>query len=235
MPVYRLAAEHNAFPPAEGANEDGLVAVGGDLSPQRLLAAYRSGIFPWYSAGEPLLWWSLDPRLVLRPPALHVPRSLKKAIRQGAFRITFDHVFEQVMHQCGAVRAAEGTWITPEMEQAYLRLHQMGFAHSCESWLMDENHRYQLAGGIYGVAIGGAFFGESMFYRQPNASKVALVALVGHLAQQGYSLMDCQMTTQHMLRFGAVEMPRSVFLEDLQQAIAQPIPAGLWQTVSPLI
>ncbi|MEG3638720.1 leucyl/phenylalanyl-tRNA--protein transferase [Magnetococcus sp. PR-3] len=234
MPIYRLPDDRYDFPPAEGADEHGLVAVGGDLTPQRLLAAYRAGIFPWFSAGEPIMWWSLDPRLILRPKNLHIPRSLKKAMRQGRFHITFDHVFEHVIHLCGQTRQSEGTWITPEMEAAYIRLHQMGYAHSCECWMMDENDQYKLAGGIYGVAIGGAFFGESMFFLRPDASKAALVALVEMLDQQGFCLMDCQMTTDHMLRFGATEIPRIDFLEDLSRAILYPIPARSWQSLTPV-
>nr|CRH07113.1 Leucyl/phenylalanyl-tRNA--protein transferase [Candidatus Magnetococcus massalia] len=235
MPVYRLSPDDYRFPPAEGADHHGIVAVGGDLHPERLLEAYAGGIFPWYSDGEPILWWSLDPRLILRPAEIHIPRSLKKVLRQGRFEITFDHAFDEVMTNCGKVREeTDGTWITDEMKDAYGALHRLGYAHSCEAWSKDGEGNRVLAGGIYGVAIGGAFYGESMFFLQPNASKVALASLVHQLEHMGFCIMDCQMTTEHMMRFGAKEISRIMFLENLQRAILYPIPPRSWAEMKPL-
>ncbi|OSM06888.1 leucyl/phenylalanyl-tRNA--protein transferase [Magnetofaba australis] len=230
MPIYRLS-HAPVFPPAHLAEESGLLAVGGDLTPERLLAAYRGGIFPWYSEGDPILWWSLDPRLILIPDELHVARSLAKAMRRGDFTIRFDTAFDAVVHQCGETRRhAEGTWITPEMASAYGELHRLGHAHSVEAWQTDaDSGQETLVGGVYGVAIGGAFYGESMFHSVDNASKVAFAALAAHLRDRGFSLIDCQMTTPHMLRFGAREVPRAEFLRLLERATARHIPPGLWR------
>ena len=214
MPVFQLD-EAPIFPPPELAEENGLLAVGGDLSPKRLITAYSMGIFPWYSQGQPLLWWSPDPRLILRPQWLHVPKSLKKTIKKQIFTITFDCAFKSVMHACAQVREMSGTWITPQMEEAYGLLHTMGYAHSVEAWIL-EGEQTVLAGGVYGLALGDCFFGESMFQIRSDASKVALVFLVNHLKNRGFRLMDCQMTTDHMLRFGAKEISRSQFLLDLK-------------------
>jgi len=213
------------FPPLEAATPEGLLAVGGDLHPERLLAAYRRGIFPWYSADQPILWWSPDPRAVLLPTQLHVPRSLGKALRANRFRVTFDHCFRDVMLACAAPRAAGGgTWITSDMVEAYCTLHARGAAHSVEAWRGDE-----LAGGLYGVALGGAFFGESMFTRIADASKVAFVRLVRQLAQWGFTLLDCQQYTAHLARFGAREIPRAEFVRRLDAALALPGRDGPWQ------
>jgi len=206
---------NQAFPPVDQALPDpnGLLAIGGCLSEQRLLAAYRQGIFPWYNPGEPILWWSPDPRMVLFPDELKVSRSLKKVIRKNKFRTSFDQAFEQVLTACAAPReGSSGTWIGQEIKQAYLGLHQSGMAHSSEAWFGGN-----LVGGVYGVALGRVFFGESMFHRVTDASKVAFVQLVGHLRQCGYRLIDCQVRTPHLATLGAREIPRDRFNELLGQ------------------
>ncbi len=236
MPVYRLSQEP-VFPPPHLAEENGLLAVGGDLSSERLIAAYSEGIFPWYSDGQPLLWWSPDPRLVIKPQWLHISRSLKKTIRRETYTITFDCAFPQVIHACAAMRRKEGvlegensgTWITSEMESAYVDLHRRGVAHSVEAWLLEAGQPL-LAGGAYGIALGGCFFGESMFHRHTDASKVAFVALMQRLQQLGFSIVDCQMTTNHLLSFGAREIPRAQFLTELYRAQMPASPApGSWR------
>ncbi len=188
---------------------DGLLAVGGDLSPQRIINAYMNGIFPWYSDGQPILWWSPNPRAVLFPDKLHVSRSLQKVIRKGVYRTTLDQAFEQVIEHCAQTprKDQDGTWITDDMAQAYIRLHQLGFAHSAECWLEDK-----LVGGLYGIALGRVFFGESMFSHRSNASKVAFVHLLDELKKADYALIDCQVTTEHLLSLGAEEIPRNQFL-----------------------
>lgn len=214
------------FPPCDYAEPDGLLAVGGDLSPERLLLAYRMGIFPWYSHETPILWWSPDPRLVLFPGEIQVSKSLHRVLKKDRYRVTFDRGFHRVMEHCGSVRRKEGdgTWIVPEMVQAYCRLHELGFAHSVESWEGET-----LAGGLYGVALGGIFFGESMFSLKPDASKVAFVHLVNRLRAQGYVMIDCQVTTAHLKRFGAREIPRDLFLMYLGQALRAPADQGPWR------
>lgn len=197
------------FPPLERAlrEPDGLLAAGGDLSPERLLAAYRHGCFPWFSAGQPILWWSPDPRMVLFPEELHVSRSLRKTLRRSDFTITFDQDFAAVIGACAAPRSyADGTWITPAMQAAYLELHRRGLAHSVEVW-----QHGQLVGGLYGLALGRLFFGESMFSRVSDASKVAFVSLVEQLRACGFVLIDCQMHTQHLASLGARPIPRHEF------------------------
>ncbi len=188
---------------------DGLLAVGGDLSPARIINAYLNGIFPWYSEGQPLLWWSPDPRAVLFPDKLHLSRSLKKIIRKGVFTTTLDQAFEQVIYHCAQTprKDQDGTWITDEMSQAYIHLHKLGLAHSAECWLDGK-----LVGGLYGLALGRVFFGESMFSHQSNASKVAFVHLLDELKKADYALIDCQVTTDHLLSLGAEEIPRNQFL-----------------------
>ncbi len=206
---------YDAFPPVEQAlaEPDGLLAVGGDLSPPRLLRAYRHGVFPWYNPGEPILWWSPDPRLVLFPERLKVSRSLKKIMKQGTFTLTFDRAFTEVIEGCSAPRRDEkGTWITPEMKTAYRQLHSLGYAHSVECW-----HEGRLAGGLYGVAIGRVFFGESMFHRCNNASKAAFVGLTRWLQSWNYTLIDCQVRTDHLVSLGAEEIPRSRFIHLIQR------------------
>jgi leucyl/phenylalanyl-tRNA--protein transferase len=223
--VFLLSQYDTVFPPAELAGKDGLLAVGGDLSVRRLLSAYAAGIFPWYAPGEPILWWSPDPRLVLYPDALSVSRSLRKILRQQRFTVTFDHAFERVIRACAASErpTGDGTWLVPEMITAYCDLHAAGWAHSVEAWQTG-----RLAGGLYGVAIGRCFFGESMFSRVSNASKVALVHLVRRLSESGYGLIDCQVTSDHLLRLGACEIPRARFLDELKEALKDPSRRNLW-------
>lgn len=203
------------FPDVELAlrEPDGLLAIGGDLSTQRLLQAYRSGIFPWYSEGQPILWWSPDPRTVLFPEELKVSRSLAKTLRRGSYRVTLDQAFAQVVDACAAPRKdQDGTWITPAMKKAYRELHRLGLAHSIESWYQD-----QLVGGLYGIALGRVFFGESMFSRQTDASKVAFVHLVHWLKDWQYALIDCQVHTPHLASLGARPIARGEFIGLLRQ------------------
>lgn len=228
MALYRLSREP-VFPDPEEAEPDGLLAVGGDLSPRRLLAAYQRGIFPWFSERGPILWWSPDPRLVLRPEWLHVPRSLARTLRRGRFAVRADTAFGEVIARCARSRrpGQRGTWITPEMIDAYQRLHRMGLAHSFEAWEGED-----LAGGLYGVSLGGAFFGESMFSERPDASKAAFATSVPWLAARGIALVDCQVRTEHLARFGAREIPRSAFLADLRRALQRPTLQGRWEMAS---
>ncbi|MCD2453277.1 leucyl/phenylalanyl-tRNA--protein transferase [Methylicorpusculum oleiharenae] len=203
------------FPPAYLALPDpnGLLAVGGCLSPVRLVNAYRQGIFPWYNPGEPILWWSPDPRLVLFPEKLNVSRSLAKRLRKGDYVVTYDQAFEQVMDGCAEPRNHEsGTWITDEIKDAYIDLHHMGVAHSVEAWCNGE-----LTGGLYGVAIGQVFFGESMFHTRTDASKVAFAFIVEKLRQWNYRLIDCQVKTHHLLSLGAEEIDRQEFIDLLHK------------------
>ncbi|HOV87915.1 MAG TPA: leucyl/phenylalanyl-tRNA--protein transferase [Syntrophobacteraceae bacterium] len=227
MPVYRLA-KPLVFPSPSLAEPDGLLAVGGDLSPQRLLLAYRQGIFPWYSENTPILWWSPDPRLVLIPGELTVSRSLVRVLRKSLFRVSFDRAFRRVVESCAVVprRYGDGTWIVPEMMDAYEELHRMGYAHSVETW-----QNGVLVGGLYGVALGRAFFGESMFALRPDASKVALVHLVRLLIRWGFDLIDCQVVTEHLRRLGAREVPRQQFLSQLEAAVAKKSVRGSWASV----
>ncbi len=207
---------HYEFPNPENAlaDPDGLLAVGGDLSPERIISAYLRGIFPWYSYGQPILWWSPNPRAVLFPEKLHISKSLKKIIRKKRFTTTMDQAFHQVIYSCAQTprKDQDGTWITDDMQQAYLHLHQLGIAHSVECWLGDE-----LVGGLYGLALGKVFFGESMFSHQSNASKVAFIHLLDELTKSGYALIDCQVTTDHLLSLGAEEIPRKQFLTLVKQ------------------
>jgi leucyl/phenylalanyl-tRNA---protein transferase len=224
MPIFRL--DHRlSFPPVEYA-EDGLLAVGGDLRPERLLLGYRNGIFPWYSEGQPILWHSPDPRMVLVTSELEVPRSLRKTMRKQPFAITLDTAFSRVVAACASVErpGQSGTWITPEMQAAYRELHRRGFAHSVEAW-----QERRLVGGLYGVSLGRIFFGESMFATAPDASKIAFVRLVEQLVRWGIALVDCQVHTDHLARFGAVEWPRKRYLASLKKAIAAPTRPGPWR------
>lgn len=221
-----LEAE-SPFPPLQSALRDpnGLLAAGGDLSPSRLLAAYRRGIFPWYGQGDPILWWSPDPRMVLIPEQLKISRSLSKTLRNKPYEIRFDTVFDEVMSGCAQPRPDQpGTWITAEMREAYNRLHQLGYAHSVETWIDGT-----LAGGLYGVAIGAVFFGESMFSTARDASKIALAALVRQCKGRGIRLIDCQMHTGHLASLGARAISRSEFSRRLAELIDYaPCPAGSW-------
>jgi len=200
----------------EIADETGLVALGGDLRPERLLQAYRHGIFPWYAEGDPLCWWSPDPRAIIEIGGLHVARRLARTLRSGKFVCTVNRDFAGVIRGCGEGRG-EGTWLLPEMVEAYERLHRLGHAHSVEVW-----HDGLLAGGTYGVALGGFFAGESMFHRARDASKAALVFLMDRLQQRGFRLFDIQMITDHTRRLGAVEVPRAEYLKRLRRALAAP-------------
>lgn len=225
MPVFVLS-EALKFPPPRLATPEGLLAVGGDLSGERLLLAYRTGIFPWFSDDEPILWWSPDPRLVLYPREFHLSRSLTKVIRRGDFTVSMDRAFDAVIRECAAVRSGRGedTWIVPDMIRAYCELHELGLAHSVEAW-----RGPKLAGGLYGVSLGSGFFGESMFAREANASKVALTALVAYLKLEGFDIIDCQVTTGHLQRMGAREIPRERYLEELGRCLKAPTRVGKWQ------
>ncbi|MDF0665055.1 MAG: leucyl/phenylalanyl-tRNA--protein transferase [Nitrospira sp.] len=219
------------FPPVDRASPEGLLAVGGDLSPERLLAAYRRGIFPWYNDDQPILWWSPDPRAVLFPDKLHISRSLKRSLRLDVFTATLDTSFRNVMEQCAGPRQQYpegGTWITGDMLDAYTRLHELGYAHSVETW-----QDGRLVGGLYGVALGGAFFAESMFTRVDDASKVGLVRLVRQLQAWNFHLIDCQQFSPHVMRFGAEEIPRSDFITQLNQALTLPERRGRWKLETP--
>ena len=230
MPVYQLLQDL-IFPPPDLAEPDGLLAVGGDLSTERLLLAYSMGIFPWYDHDTPILWWSPDPRLVLDPEGVHLSRSLARTLRQGRFQVTADRAFDRVVRGCRLQPRPdqEGTWILPEVIEAYCRLHRAGFAHSIEVW-QDQ----QLAGGLYGVSLGRAFFGESMFSCVSNASKVALVYLGALLSTWHFTLIDCQMTTAHLARMGGYEISRALFLDRLQGALAHRTLRGPWRLPSVL-
>lgn len=224
MPVYLLSNDL-IFPSPQLAPQEGLLAVGGDLSRERLLLAYRTGIFPWYSENEPIMWWSPDPRLVLYPEQLRVSKSLKKIINKSLFKLTMDQAFDAVINACARSRteANEGTWIVDEMIVAYCKLHQAGFAHSVEAW-----QDGKLAGGLYGVSLGRCFFGESMFTRISNASKVAFVALVRYLQELNFDLIDCQVANPHLQSLGATEIPRTRFLAELAQSLKAPTRRGSW-------
>jgi len=224
MPVYRLGEEPR-FPDPEDSDPSGLLAVGGDLEPRRLLRAYALGIFPWYSEGQPILWHSPDPRALLVPAELHVPRSLRRTLRRGRFEVRLDSAFPEVVRACAELPRPDqdGTWITADMRHAYGRLHDLGFAHSAEAWEDD-----RLVGGIYGVSLGGAFFGESMFAMRSDASKVALVVLVEQLQDWGFDLFDCQIESEHVARFGARPVARSEFLGRLRNSLERPTRRGRW-------
>lgn len=201
--------------PPEYATPEGIVGVGGDLNPATLLKAYSSGVFPWFNEGDPVIWWSPDPRAIIPLDSFHVPKRLAATIRQNKFRITVDTRFEEVIRACGKERG-EGTWVTDEMIDGYCELHRKGHAHSLEAWAGDE-----LAGGVYGVAVGGLFAGESMFFRVRDASKVALVSLLTRLRDRGFTLFDTQIINDHTMQFGAIEIPRSIYLKRLKAAVAK--------------
>lgn len=224
MPVFQLT-EKIVFPRPELAEENGLLAIGGDLRPERLIAAYRSGIFPWYSENDPILWWFISPRLVIFPDEFRVSRRLAREIRTKTYRITFDRAFDRVIASCARVRTdrGEGTWISKEMQKAYSTLHRLGYAHSVECW-----HGDRLAGGLYGVALDRVFFGESMFTIIKNGSKIALASLVEFLQKRGVQLIDCQMTTDHLLSFGAREISGQQFRDYLKTLVKTLSPDGAW-------
>jgi len=224
MPVFALT-EELAFPFPELADPSGLLAVGGDLSPERLLLAYQYGIFPWFNPDEPFLWWSPDPRLVLFPEKLKVKKSMRPILNQGRFRITYDRAFGQVIRACKTTprEGQDGTWITPDMVEAYEELHRLGFAHSVEAWQGEE-----LVGGLYGISLGDCYFGESMFAHVSNASKAAFITLVRDLQEDGIGLIDCQTPTEHLMSLGAEKMKRKPFLDLLENSVEAPTRRGDW-------
>ena len=225
MPPVYLLDEDLSFPPPASATPEGIVAVGGDTSPERLVNAYASGIFPWPVEGYPLLWFSPDPRFVLRPSEIHLGRSLRKSLRRERYRVGADEAFTEVIDACAqAPRPGQnGTWITPELRDGYVRLHQLGLAHSIEAWDGD-----RLVGGLYGVSLGAAFFGESMFAVAPDASKVAFARLCEVLDRWEFHFVDCQVHTPHLERFGATDWPREAFLDALALALEEPTRRGSW-------
>lgn len=234
MPLYRLADAGAAFPSPGEAEPDGLLAVGGDLSVRRLVAAYASGIFPWYSEDSPILWWSPDPRCILLPEEFHMPRSLRRTLSRRTFTLTRDTAFERVIRACAAPRRVadrkkreagrnHDTWLVPEMIGAYSALHRIGLAHSFEAW-----HNGELVGGLYGLSLGRMFFGESMFHTRNDASKAALTHLVETALANGIICIDCQQQTENLLRFGARPLPRKNFLALLKEALAFPTLQGNW-------
>lgn len=229
MAVFLLPSDLE-FPDPAHANPDGLLAVGGDLCTERLLLAYRSGIFPWFNAGDPILWWSPDPRCVLYPGEIKISRSMRNVLNRGRFEVKYDLAFSQVMRKCGSLRMhLEGTWITPDMIEAYQRLHDLGMAHSVEVY-----SEGRLCGGLYGVSLGGVFFGESMFSEVANASKVALITLCRDLEQRGFGLIDCQLPTDHLFSMGAVAISRDTYLETLKGELAKETLRGDWSVISDL-
>jgi leucyl/phenylalanyl-tRNA--protein transferase len=233
MFVLKPGSEDLRFPPVELASPEGLLAIGGDLRTERLLAAYRHGIFPWYNPGQPILWWSPDPRAVLFPEKLRISRSLHKTLRRRRFSVTLDIAFRDVIMACAEPRRQSpggGTWITPEMIEAYVLLHERGFAHSVEVW-----RDGRLAGGLYGVSLGSAYFGESMFSRESDASKVGFVHLVKQLQRWGCGMIDCQLPTAHLFSLGAELIRRREFLSRLEKALADPDRTGRWHFDADLV
>ena len=225
-PLIFYTCPMEAFPPLSAANEQGLLAMGGDLCPERLLLAYRSGIFPWYNAGDPILWWSPDPRCVIYPDTFKPSRSLRKILVRGDYKVTFDRDFGRVIRCCaGPRRGQPGTWITRDMEKAYIELHRRGIAHSVETWIEG-----RLVGGLYGLALGRAFFGESMFSHASNASKVAFSSLMERLGERGFTLVDCQVSSDHLLSLGAEEIPREEFIARLRDAIGDAVAESHWES-----
>lgn len=223
--MHFLGGDPLSFPPPDETDDDGIIAVGGDLKPARLEEAYRRGIFPWYSEGLPILWHCPDPRFVLVPSELHVPKSLRKTLKRGDYEVRLDTDFEGVIDACAQTRrpGQRGTWITRDMRKAYVKLHELGLAHSAEAWRDGE-----LLGGLYGVSLGHVFYGESMFARADDASKVAFVTLVEWLRGWGVALIDCQQQTEHLARFGAVPWPRQKFIDTLAVLTAAPTRRGKW-------
>lgn len=224
MPLFRLSSKID-FPPATLATSDGLLCIGGDLSTTRLLRAYENGIFPWFSNNDPILWWSPDPRLVIFPDKVHVSKSLKKKIKKNIYTISIDTAFEETIKACAQPRQdrENGTWLVDEMVSAYIELHKQGWAHSIEVW-----NKNNLVGGLYGISIGGSFFGESMFSLESDASKVALVCLARHLEKHNFDLIDCQVTTDHLLSMGACQIDRKKFLKIIGQSVTRKDIIGTW-------
>jgi leucyl/phenylalanyl-tRNA--protein transferase len=224
MPIF-LLGEEPVFPPPELASPEGIIAVGGDLSPQRLLNAYAAGIFPWYSEGEPILWWSPDPRLVLFPGEVHISKSMRRIINKNQFHLTCDCRFKEVMEKCRQPRLKQPrTWITDDIQEAYVHLHHMGYAHSAEVW-----QNKKLVGGLYGVSLGKCFFGESMFSHAANASKFAFIKFFQRLFQAGFIMVDCQVPSEHLKQLGAREIPRTEFLNLLEQGLTYKTLKGKWE------
>jgi len=224
MTLYKLGKDY-LFPDPSQAEPEGLLALGGDLEPQRILIAYSMGIFPWYSDGQPILWWSPDPRLILIPNHIHLTKSLKRVLKSDRYTVSLDRDFPAVIRSCSTIdrRGQEGTWITAEMMKAYQRLHEAGFAHSVETYSGSD-----LVGGLYGLSLGGAFFGESMFSLKPDASKTALAALARILVHLDFDFIDCQVPTAHLKRLGAIEIEREDFLARLGQTLLKATQTGSW-------
>lgn len=218
MPIFRLT-DDLIFPHPSLAEEDGLLAIDGDLSPERLMLAYSNGIFPWFSEDEPVLWWSPDPRFILYPKDIKISHSMKKLLKKNEYRISFDTCFRDVISSCANVREESGTWITKEMIEAYCKLHELGYAHSVEAW-----YEEKLVGGLYGISIGKCFFGESMFSTRSNASKAAFITLCRKLEEQGYIMIDCQVYTEHLESLGAINVSREKFLQLLEEGISDESP-----------
>lgn len=214
MPIFKLDDDQLYFPPAHLADESGILAIGGDLSPERLMLAYKMGIFPWFNPSEPILWWSPDPRCIIYPNKIKVSKSMRQLLRKQKFEVTFDQRFLDVIYACKSIYrpGQQGTWITEEMIDAYQTLHQMGFVHSVEVWQEGE-----LVGGLYGANLGKCFFGESMFSHVSNASKVAMIMLAKNLAEHHYQLIDCQIHTNHLQSLGAEMIPRNQFIDTLER------------------
>ena len=218
--------DHPVFPPAASAlrEPNGLLAAGGSLAPEWLLAAYRHGIFPWFNQGEPILWWSPDPRMVVIPNQVRITRSLGKTLKKGHYEVRLDHDFAAVIRACAESRKSNvGTWITPAIEAAYIRMHELGYAHSVETWIDGE-----LAGGLYGMALGRVFYGESMFSRRTDASKIAFAHLARFLEQHDFRVLDCQMTTRHLASLGGTEIPREAFVKMLDTLTREGPPPARW-------
>jgi leucyl/phenylalanyl-tRNA---protein transferase len=224
MPIFKLS-EDLVFPHPSRANKDGILAVGGDLSPQRLLLAYNNGIFPWFNEGDPIIWWSPNPRFVLFPQNIRISTSMKKVIKRGEYTVTLDEVFPDVIKACGNLRT-DGTWITDSMVESYCKLHELGFAHSVETW-----YEGRLVGGLYGVSLGRCFFGESMFSTRANASKAALIYLAEKLLDREFLLIDCQVYTKHLESMGAENVSRNRFLELLSKGLEAETLRGAWGSI----
>jgi leucyl/phenylalanyl-tRNA--protein transferase len=231
MPIFSLTNEL-IFPAPHLAHKEGILAVGGDLRPERLLLAYQMGIFPWYSGREPILWWSPDPRFVLYPDQLRVSRSMRPILNQHRFEITYDRAFAEVIRQCKTAPrpGQDGTWINAKMQAAYQALHHQGYAHSVEAW-----QDGQLVGGLYGVSLGRCYFGESMFAHASNSSKAAFITLMGDLQAANIDLIDCQVYTEHLDRLGAIEIPRAQFLSELADRLSFPTLKGDWGSLLPRV
>ncbi|NJO03203.1 MAG: leucyl/phenylalanyl-tRNA--protein transferase [Bacteroidia bacterium] len=226
--AYYFLNEDLYFPPVHKADEYGILAIGGDLSTERLLLAYQSGIFPWYSQEEPIIWWSPDPRFILYPTRLKISKSMKQVLKKQMFQITLDQDFREVIGSCQKIgrKGQNGTWITKEMVEAYCHLHELGYAHSVEVWLGGE-----LVGGLYGVSLGSCYFGESMFSKVSNASKAGFITLVSRLSELNFTLIDCQVHTTHLESLGAENQPREQFMQDLQEALLARTLRGSWQNL----